>query len=108
QKKGSDGKALIAALRQAINDNDREVLATFLSYIEGRHQSLVEPLDERQKEAVHDELERLIGDRILILPHGEIEDYLPGRISDVKAIVSLTTNRNWINTVPDREHRSIL
>ena len=67
-----------------------------------------EPLTEAQHALLRDELARLVGERILILPHGEIEDHLPPGTTDVKAVVALTTDRNWINSVPGESQRKSL
>lgn len=42
---------------------------------------------------------------MLVLRHGEIEDYLPPGVSGVRGIVDLTTDRNWINAIPDESRR---
>jgi hypothetical protein len=80
----------------------------FLDYLEGRRLRLLEPLTTTQLTELDDELARLVGDQILILRHGEIEDHLPPDTRDVKAIVELTTDRNWINRVPGEPERRVL
>jgi hypothetical protein len=108
QKKGLDAARALQMLRAAIRDDDREALVAFLDYLEGRHLRLLEPLTEAQRSLLERELARLSGEQILIFRHGEIEDHLPPGTSDVKAVVALTTDRNWINRVPGESQRRTL
>ncbi|HET9217735.1 MAG TPA: hypothetical protein VFR18_12195, partial [Terriglobia bacterium] len=80
----------------------------FLSYVEGRCATLREPLDDVQQAAVDAELRRLLFDRIFVLRQGDIEDYLPPGVADIKSIVELTVDRNWINRLPWAERRNEL
>lgn len=108
QKKSLDGSTAVAGLRAALDDSDSTTLRSFLTYLEGRHTSLIEPLNEAQKRALEAEIRRLLADNILILRDGEIEDYLPPGVAEVKAIVELTVDRNWINRLPQPERRAML
>jgi putative ATP-dependent endonuclease of the OLD family len=108
QKKGLDSAKALHVLRGAAQDNDGAALLAFLDYLEGRHLRLIDPLTEEQIDLLEVELARLSGEQILILRHGEIEDHLPPDTSDVKAIVALTTDRNWINRVPGESQRKTL
>ena len=107
-KKGLDGKNAIGLLRTAVAGADLTDLAAFLQYLAGRHQRIKAPLDIEEERLVKADLERLRGEGILILEHGEIEDYLPPGGTDVKAIVSLTTDRGWVNSIPLADRRVAL
>ena len=108
QKKGLDAATALQVLRAASRGDDREALLAFLDYLEGRHLRLLESLTEPQKALLEGELARLFGEQILILRHGEVEDYLPPGTSDVKGVVALTTDRNWINRVLGESQRKTL
>jgi predicted ATPase len=108
QKKGLDSSNAIRLLRGAIQGDDRAALLAFVDYLEGRHLRLMEPLTEEQNARLAAEFARLSAERILILRYGEIEDHLPLDTSDVKAVVALTTDRNWINRVPGEPQRKTL
>ena len=104
-KKSTDASAMIGALKQAIDKTDTIELQRFWAYFVSRHQRLREPLSEVEQKTVDLELEHLRSKNVLVLRHGEIEDYLPPGVSGVKGIVDLTTDRNWINRVPDESRR---
>jgi hypothetical protein len=108
QKKGMDASTALSALRLATQNNDREALLSFLDYLEERHLRLLEPLTAAQQAVLKEEIARLVGEQVLILRHGEIEDHLPPGTRDVKAVVTLTTDRNWINRVPGESPRNTL
>jgi len=62
-----------------------------------------------QEEAVLlSERNRLARENIFTLKAGDIEDYLPNGVRSVQAIVEMTRNRNWINTVPVAARREEL
>ena len=99
---------MIAALKQAIDKTDTSELHKFWAYFDSRHQRLKKPLSEDEQKTVKVELERLRSEDVLVLKHGEMEDYLPPGVSGVKGIVGLTTDRNWINGIPDESRRGLL
>jgi len=104
-RKSTDASAMIAALKQAIDKTDTSELHKFWAYFDSRHQRLKKPLSEDEQKTVKVELERLRSEDVLVLKHGEMEDYLPPGVSGVKGIVGLTTDRNWINGIPDESRR---
>jgi putative ATP-dependent endonuclease of the OLD family len=104
-KKSTDASAMIAALKEAIDKTDVIKLNNFLVYLMSRHRRLKDSLSEHEQATVRTELERLWSQDVLILKGGEIEDYLPPGVSGVKEIVDLTTDRNWINGIPNESHR---
>jgi hypothetical protein len=108
QKKSVDAKSAVAALHRAVDENDRETLTEFLVYLEGRHARLADTLKPEDVAVIDSELEGLLKDRIFVLRHGEVEDYLPPGHQDVKDIVDLTVDRSWVNKVPDAERRVVL
>jgi hypothetical protein len=108
RKKSIDGKSAVAGLRTAIADGDTSGLAAFVAYLDNRHTSLTMPLTGEEQTVLDQEILRLRGENILVLPAGEIEDYLPPGGTDVGAIVEHTVNRNWINSVAQPERRAYL
>jgi len=104
-KKSTDATTMVAELKRAIDTSDVLQLEQFWRYLVGRHQRLRDPLTEQERQALVAELERLRSENVLVLRHGEIENYLPSGISSVKEIVELTTDRNWINRIPDETRR---
>lgn len=104
-KKSTDAKVMMAALKQAIDKTDIAELKDFWAYFISRHQRLREPLNASEQEALDLELARLRSDKVFILRHGEIENYLPSGFSGVKGIVKLTTDRNWINGIEEESRR---
>jgi predicted ATPase len=104
-KKSTDASAMIAALKQAIDKTNTSELRKFWAYFVTRHQRLKEPLRRAEQKTVELELKRLRAEDVLVLRHGEIEDYLPPGVSSVRSVVDLTTDRNWINKIPDESRR---
>jgi putative ATP-dependent endonuclease of the OLD family len=104
-KKSTDAVAMVAMLKQAIETADVKDLSAFWAYFTGRQQRLKTSLSEPEEIALTSDLDRLRLDDILVLRSGEIEDYLPLGVADVKGIVTMITNRNWINDVPDESRR---
>jgi hypothetical protein len=96
---------MIAALKEAIDKTDVTEPNKFLAYLMSRHQRLKDSLSEGEQAIVRLELERLRSQDVLILKGGEIEDYLPPGVSGVKEIVDLTTDRDWMNGIPDESRR---
>jgi putative ATP-dependent endonuclease of the OLD family len=104
-KKSTDATAMVAMLNQAIDTADVKDLAAFWAYFTGRQQRLKTSLSEPEQRSLESDLDRLRLDDIHVLRNGEIEDYLPPGVADVKSIVTMITNRNWINDVPDESRR---
>jgi putative ATP-dependent endonuclease of the OLD family len=104
-KKSDDSQSFLALLRQATRDGDTDNLEAFLEYMESRAQRLIHPLTDELRAVFEDELSVLRDDRVFVLSFGEIEDYLPAGVRSVKEVVEFTTDRNWINRVPDASHR---
>ncbi len=104
-KKSMDSSRMISELKHAIDVGNTNDLKRFWEYLAGRRQRLKEPLSEEEQKIIATEIAQFKSKNILILRHGEIEDYLPPGVSSVKAIVELTTDRNWINRIPNESHR---
>ncbi len=104
-KKSSDAAAMFARLRHAIETGDVKDLSAFWAYFAARQQRLKVSLSKAEERALEADLDRLWLDDNLILRNGEIEDYLPPGVTDVKGIVTMLTDRNWINDVPDESRR---
>ncbi len=108
QKKSIDGRSAIHALRDALDKGDGNTLRVFLDYIQDRHACFVGPLTGEQRKHVDEVLDRLMVQKIIVLSDGEIEEYLPLGVADVRGIVELTIDRNWVNRVPNAERRVML
>lgn len=104
-KRSIDRTSLVDALGRAINAGALDELRTFWTYFTTRVSKLKDPLSESEIATLSVDLTRLKCESVFILRHGEIEDYLPPGTRDIKAIVELLTDRNWINRVPDEERR---
>jgi predicted ATPase len=107
-KKSGDAKTMVGLLRQAVEDQEIEPLKAFLNYLNGRHKRLKPNLGVSEQATVNAEVDRLWAENVLVLRYGEIEDYLPSGMTDIKGIVSMITDRNWINRVQDPLKRSEL
>ena len=92
-------------LQEAIDTGNISELRSFFAYFVNRHQGIKEPLDRSDQITLDLELARLKSENILVLRYGEIEDYLPPTCSGVRGVVELTTNRNWVNDVPEETRR---
>lgn len=103
-KKSSDRLNMISNLEEALASGDSSRLKEFLIYIKGRYQALKSPLSDIEKNELQKDIAQLAGEDIFVLADGEIESYLPPGVSDVRSVVEMTTDRNWINNVcnPDR------
>lgn len=107
-KKSIDAASMVNALENAIDTSDTSALSTFWAYFKSRHHRLKTPMSDPEKSAVSRDLTTLWSKGTLILEEGEVEDYLPPGVTDVRSIVEMTTNRNWINDVPDESKRVAL
>lgn len=99
-KKSTDASAMITALRQAIVEHHPEELERFWTYFAKRHQRLSTDLTDSDVGRIRADLRRLWEQQTLLLEDGEIEDYLPTGVRDVRAVVEMTADRGWINRVP--------
>lgn len=107
-RKSLDRHSLIQALRSAIATTDTASLAQLLTHITSRHRQFKGELSPEESRQFEGDLERLRRAQCLILRAGEIEDYLPPGVTDVRGIVELTTDPNWVNRVADETRRSEL
>jgi putative ATP-dependent endonuclease of the OLD family len=104
-KRSLDRATLVQGLAAAIENGALEDLRTFWKYFTGRVRRLKDPLSNDEQAALERELTTLHANDVFVLRHGEIEDYLPAGKRDIKGIVDLLTDRNWINEVPGEERR---
>jgi putative ATP-dependent endonuclease of the OLD family len=104
-KKSLDRVALLERLGNAINEGETEELRHFWEYFRHRAMRLKEPRSEDEERAIRADIERLSLDNIFILRHGEIEDYLPPVVREVKSIVEALVDRNWINRIVQSDRR---
>ena len=104
-KKSLDRVALFERLGNAINEGETEELRHFWEYFRQRAMRLKEPRSEDEERAINADIERLSLDNIFILRHGEIEDYLPPGVREVKSIVEALVDRNWINRIAQSDRR---
>jgi hypothetical protein len=100
-KKSVDAKVMITRIDEAISTGDVSQLRAIREYIGTRHRTLKQPLDSAEQATIEADIARLACQRTFVLTAGEIEAYLPPGVADVRAVVEMTTNRNWINLVQD-------
>ena len=105
EKKGSDASTLVRILQDAVDTANMIELGDFLTYLASRSRKLIDPLAPELQTLMQRELDQLRKDGCFILSQGEIEDYLPPGARSLKSIVTLTSNRNWINSVPEADRR---
>lgn len=80
-------------------------MQVFWRYFVGRVQSLKDPITENEAAAIERDLARLPSEGIFVLRHGDIEDYLPPGVPEMKAIVDMVVDRNWINRIAQEDRR---
>jgi len=97
-------------MRQYVEDGDRNQIHRMLDYLDNRHRRLKLELTQKQRDHLDSEYVNLSERGIELLRHGkgEIEDYMPTRLTDLGAIVELVNDRNWIAKVQDAERRVLL
>jgi predicted ATPase len=99
-KKSTDASAMITSLQQAIVDHHTDELERFWKYFAMRHQHLRGDLSETEMGRIRADLLRLWKQQTLLFADGEIEDYLPTGVRDVRTVVEMTVDREWFNRVP--------
>lgn len=107
-QKSLDRQSLIANLRASIKTNSVSSLEAVLEYIVSRHRKFKEHLSEVEKAQLAEDLTRLRKQNIHILAGGAIEDYLPAGVRDLRSIVEMTIDPNWVNNVELEDRRAEL
>ena len=109
-KRSHDRKSLVSAIREYLDDDQKDRLCELLQYIDARHRKLKADLSEQQHEQLGREYGDLSNKGIELLKHGkgEIEDCMPERLTDLGAIVELVSDSNWIVKIPDADRRVYL
>jgi len=104
-KKSQDRASMISYLSTAIAGGDLSELRKFWDYFRCRLSALKDSLSNREAEDLAHELQLLREGGTFVLTFGEIEDYLPPGGRDVKAIVELVNDREWVNRVLEEGKR---
>ncbi len=104
-RKSLDRASVIEHLEAAIQTADLDGLRNVWEYFKTRVRKLKEPLTEVENQLLDEEIARLGKQNTFVLRHGEIEDYLPRGIREVKSIVEMIVDRNWVNHVEDEDRR---
>ena len=107
-RKSVDRASMIEHLGRAISSGDLDGLRNFWNYFSARQKKLKATLDCAEAAQLEADLVRLRTERIFLLRDGEIEDYLPAGGRDVRSIVELVSNRQWVNDLPDAHKRAEL
>ncbi len=109
-KKSIDRKSLVSNLRQFVINGEKEPVLALLTYIAERHRVLKANLSQAQLEQIEKEYFNLSKKGIELLKYGggEIEDYMPERLTDIGAIVELVSDKNWIVGILDEKTRTHL
>ena len=104
-KKSLDRASVIEHLDGAIATADLDGLRKVWEYFTTRVKKLKDPLTEAENKLLDEEIARLGKQNTFVLRHGEIEDYLPPGIREVKSIVEMIVDRNWVNHVENEDRR---
>lgn len=109
-KKSTDRKELVSKLREYIESGNMETVFTFLDYVETRHKSIKQDLSDSEIDLFEAEVARLSLQGIELLKYGggEIEDYMPNRLTDIGKVIDLVSNGNWIVDIEDEAIRTHL
>ena len=98
-KKSTDRKSLVKAIRNAIDTKDLAALEDICHYIEDRCRRLKPKLSAEEQESLDSFLQAQKGNNNFILRRGELEDYLPSDCSSLDQIIKLVEEqefRNWL------------
>lgn len=104
-KRSIDRATLVDRLGAAVRDGAIEELRGFWDYFSSRVSKFKESLTTAENESLDGDLARLQGLNVFVLRDGDIEDYVPAGVRDIKDIVELVADRNWLNRVPDERRR---
>ncbi|HMN45569.1 MAG TPA: AAA family ATPase [Povalibacter sp.] len=106
--KSMDRSTLVGNLRNAVTSGNLEELRKFYDYLSARLVRLKATLTDADRALLVNERNRLAIENVFTLRAGDIEDYLPDGVRTVNAIVEMTRNRHWVNSVPDAARREEL
>lgn len=106
-KKSLDRKTLVISLRQFVQSGAKDKILSFLEYFDDRHTTLKSDLSIDEQKLFEEEVQHWSTQGIELLQYGggEIEDYLPHRLTDIGEIVDLVSNSNWIIDIDDEATR---
>lgn len=107
-KRSTDRSALIERLGSAIQTGLLGELQAFWDFFRSRGAKLKGILNAGDLATLDADLSRLRAEDTFVLREGDIEAYLPGPATDLKAVVELLTDRHWINLVPNADCRAEL
>jgi len=107
-KKSTDRKTMVHHLHSAVQTGNLEELRRFWDYFTNRKSMLKKEMTEAECARLSQEYSRLEKDNIFVLHEGEIEDYLPEGCGDVRGIVSLVSDRNWICRVKGSKQEELV
>ncbi|HEY4320123.1 MAG TPA: AAA family ATPase [Gemmatimonadales bacterium] len=100
-KRSLDRATLVDRLGSAIRDGELDDLKAFWEYLGTRATKFKTSPSDIEKAAFEAEILRLASDNIFVFREGDIEAYLPGSPPDLKGVVDLLADRQWINRIPD-------
>ncbi|MCG8030417.1 MAG: AAA family ATPase [Candidatus Thiodiazotropha taylori] len=106
-KKSRDRDTLINSLRQYLENEDKDSIFGFLEYLDSRHKLLKSDLTREERALLETEFSRLSNQGIELLRYGggEIEDYMPSRLTDIGDVIEMVSKINWIIDIDDEETR---
>jgi predicted ATP-dependent endonuclease of OLD family len=106
-KKSLDRATLVDSIRRHVQGDDRAALSQFLEYLDARHRKLKSNLSLEDRQRLERDYARLSSEGVELLRfgNGEIEDYMPRRLTDIGAIVDLVSDPAWICKIRDAERR---
>lgn len=104
-KKSTDRVAMMSHLETAIASTDLTQLRKFWQYFRSRHKTLRYPLRGKEENLLAVEYAKLRTENVIVLKRGEIESYLPPGGRDLRGIVELIRDPNWLNSVEPQDAR---
>ncbi len=104
-KHSIDRATLIDHLDNAVREKDINTLGKFLCYFRSRVTKFKKDLTPSEAAIFDEEISNLRQRQTFVLRDGDVENYLPNGTSNVKDIVELLTDRNWINRVTSEQGR---
>jgi putative ATP-dependent endonuclease of the OLD family len=104
-KKSLDRRTIVDELERACHSSDVAGLRTILSYVSGRQIRLKSPLSAEELAQLEENIASLKRARCHVLRYGEVEDYLPNGVRELRDIVAMTVDPNWVNHIGDEQKR---
>ena len=107
-KKSKDARVFIDELNGAIKDKNTLRLTQFLAYARSRQCTLRFPLSPDELASLENDIALLSSQGIFILSRGEIENYMPLGIRELKDIITWLDDENWLERMERTARKELL